>query len=74
MLRGYASGMRDYDPKKHRGNSLKVIKAEYYTNSNRGFAKFITSLLNKLPYSIVERTILVNLILLNVNIKYRKLN
>ncbi len=73
MLRGYASGMRDYNPKKHRGNLLKIVKAEYYTNSKRGLARFITRLLNKLPYSIVERTILMHLILLRVNMKYKKL-
>lgn len=72
MLRGYASKTKDYDPKKHGGNLLKVVKAEYYTNSKRGLSKFITRLLNKLPYSVVERTFLMHLILLNVNIKYKK--
>jgi len=74
MLRGYASGMNDYNPQQHKGNLLKVIRAKYYTNSKRGLIKFITSLLNKLSYSIVERTVLINLIHLNVNIIYKKLN
>jgi len=74
MLRGYASGMRDYDPKGHGGTLLKIVKINYYTNSKRGFTRFITFLLNKLPHSIVERTILMYLISLNVNVKYMKLN
>ena len=74
MLRGYASRMKDYDPKKHKGIQLKVVYAKYFTNSKRGIPKFITYTLNKLPYSFVERTFLIYLIFLNVNIRYQKIN
>jgi|APSaa5957512622_1039677.scaffolds.fasta_scaffold01388_14 ubiquinone/menaquinone biosynthesis C-methylase UbiE len=74
MLMGYASGMRDYNPKGHGGNKLKVVKMEYYTNSKRNLPRFLIFLFNKLPYSAVERSIFMYLIFLNVNVKYRKLN
>jgi ubiquinone/menaquinone biosynthesis C-methylase UbiE len=74
MLRGYASGMRDYNPKGHGGNLLKVAKIEYYTNSKRKIPRFLTFLFNKLPHSFVERSILAYLIFLNVNVKYMKIN
>ena len=74
MLIGYASGMRNYNPRGHEGNLLTVVKIEYYTNSKRKIPLFLTFLFNKLPHSFVERSILMYLIPLNVNVKYMKLN